>query len=75
MENIVSVIDGRIELQSEIIDTDIRLRKYLKDRFSRLLSDDQFIEALPGYLSPDFASQRRLQPLKEKLQKLAELTL
>ncbi|MFK5895187.1 MAG: hypothetical protein QM504_18390, partial [Pseudomonadota bacterium] len=74
-EDIISVIDGRIELQSEIVNTDISLRKYIKDRFTQLVNNEQFIEALPGYLPPDAASQKRLQSLKDKLQKLAELAL
>lgn len=47
------------------------LRKFIQNKFSQLINDDQFIEALPGYLSPDAASQKRLKPLKEKLVKLA----
>jgi hypothetical protein len=71
LEDIISVIDGRSELQTEIYDTTPELRKFIQDKFTQLINDGQFIEALPGYLSPDPASQKRLKPLKEKLVKLA----
>ncbi|MCU7835059.1 MAG: hypothetical protein KZQ83_07345 [gamma proteobacterium symbiont of Taylorina sp.] len=71
LEDIISVIDGRSELQTEIYDTTPELRKFIQDKLSQLINDEQFIEALPGYLSPDSASQKRLKPLKEKISKLA----
>jgi len=71
LEDIISVIDGRSELQTEIHDAKLELREFIQNKFTQLINDGQFIEALPGYLSPDPASQKRLKPLKEKLLKLA----
>lgn len=71
LEDIISVIDGRSELQTEMDAMTPELIKFMQGKFTQLINDSQFIEALPGYISPDPASQKRLKPLKEKLVKLA----
>ena len=71
LEDIISVIDGRAELQVELHAADPKLIKFIQLKFTRLINDDGFIELLPGYLSPDPASQQRLDSLKSKLAGLA----
>jgi predicted nucleotidyltransferase len=59
LEDIVAVIDGRPELAAEVHLTATDLQKYLCDEFSALLSNRSFLDALPGHLLPDSASQQR----------------
>ena len=59
LEDIITIVDGRPELASEVHRSPADLRKYLSDNFAKLLSDRDFLEALPGYLLPDAASQQR----------------
>jgi len=39
-----------------------------------LLANDAFLEALPGHLSPDRASQARLPLLIKRLREIAEMS-
>ncbi len=59
LEDIITIVDGRPELASEVHRSPADLRKYLSDNFAKLLSDRDFLEALPGHLLPDAASQQR----------------
>ncbi|MGD0267910.1 MAG: hypothetical protein ABSB14_02515 [Candidatus Sulfotelmatobacter sp.] len=59
LEDIVTVIDGRSELADEVRLAPADLRKYLSDEFGALLSNRDFLEALPGHLLFDAASQQR----------------
>ncbi len=49
------------------------MRKYLIGAFRSLLKQDEFNDALPGYLPPDSASQARLPILRKKLKEIAGL--
>jgi len=59
LEDIVTVIDGRPELADEVHSAPVDLQKYLSDEFGALLSNRNFLDALPGHLLPDIASQQR----------------
>lgn len=72
--DIISIIDGREELLEECRQADPALRRYLRDRFGALLASRAFVEALPGHLPGDAASQERLPDLEEKLGQLARLS-
>ncbi len=73
MADIVAVIDGRQELVSEIEASDRRVRSFLIQEFKRVLLDQVFREALPGYLLPDTASQRRLPLLIERVEQIVKI--
>jgi hypothetical protein len=49
------------------------LRGYLADRFRGLLAQPAFMDALPGHLPGDAASQERLPELLAKLREIAGL--
>jgi predicted nucleotidyltransferase len=68
LEDIVTVIDGRAELATEISLAPGELREYLSREFAALLSNRDFLEALPGHLLPDAASQQRLQLVLKRMQ-------
>ena len=70
MEDLISVIDGRPELIEEVKLCDDKLRKFLSDRFSALLNDSRFIEALPGKVPGDESSQARVPIIMERLKML-----
>ena len=71
--DLISVIDGRDELLAECARLDDELKGYLRDRVGRLLATPAFLEALPGHLPGDAASQARLPDLEDKLRLLAKL--
>jgi predicted nucleotidyltransferase len=68
LEDIVTVVDGRAELADEIHAAPPDLREYLSREFGALLSNRDFIEALPGHLLPDIASQQRLNIVIKRMQ-------
>jgi hypothetical protein len=66
----VAVIDGRPELVDEVRLAAANVQKYLSDQFRDLLSNRDFLEALPGHLLPDTASQQRLFLLLKRMKGL-----
>ena len=73
MGDIISVIDGRASLLHECHVSLAPLREYLTAQFQHLLTDRSFVDALPGHLPPDGASQARLPDLIRKIQHIAKL--
>jgi hypothetical protein len=71
--DLLAVIDGRDALIDECRRSEPELRVYLRDCMGRLLAISAFIEAMPGHLPGDSASQQRLPDLIEKLETLAGL--
>lgn len=72
VDAIVTVIDGRPELGDEVRLAGSDLRKYLSDEFKVLLSNRSFLDALPGHLLPDAASQQRKDLVLKRMQQLVE---
>jgi predicted nucleotidyltransferase len=70
LEDIVTVIDGRTELLDEVHLASMDLQKYLSDEFEALLSSRDFLEALPGHLLPEAASQQRLGLVLQRMKQL-----
>ena len=71
MEDIIAVLDGRIEIVEDVASADEDVRAYLTDQFSALLGDEYFMDALSGHLPGDTASQQRLPILIERMEKIA----
>lgn len=71
IEDLVAVIDGRPEIVQEVKEADETLRRYLKERFMLLVQDALFIDALPGHLPGDAASQARVPLVLERLTAIA----
>lgn len=72
MEDIITVLDGRSEVISEIKSSNRNLQAYIVKHFISWLQNKTFINALPGLLSPDLASQERLIWLIDKMKAVAE---
>ncbi|HLF96951.1 MAG TPA: hypothetical protein VI457_07385 [Methylococcaceae bacterium] len=73
--DLLAVVDGRDALLAECRASASELRLYLADCFRVLLAQPAFIDALPGHLPGDSASQERLPELVAKLHELAGLHL
>lgn len=73
IEDIISVIDGRPEIISEVRDSDSKLKRYLAACFKELLRDRDFHYTLPGILPGDRASQARVPIILSRLQTISEL--
>ena len=73
LEDLVTVIDGREQIATEIDRAPAGLRAYVRDAVRALLGTTAFDEALPGHLPGDRASQQRLPGLRRKLQAIAAL--
>lgn len=71
MEDIIALMDGRAEIVEEVIRSSDDLKSYLAHRFAGLLEEPRFIEALPGHLPPDRASQGRLPMLINRIRQIA----
>jgi hypothetical protein len=73
LEDFITVIDGRSSLLEEVGESSAELRTYLADVVRGLLSASRFLDALPGHLSSDSASQARIVYLLEKLEALSKI--
>lgn len=73
LEDIITIIDGRPSLADEINAVEPELRHYLAAEISALLQAPAFLDALPGLLPGDRASQQRLPAVLTKLQTIANL--
>ncbi len=73
LEDIVTVVDGRHEIVVEAKRSDSALRQFLRTEFSALLSERDFLDAMPGHLLPDRTSQQRLPIVIERLRQISSL--
>lgn len=73
IEDIISLVDGRPELCSEIEQCNEVVREFVRQEVDDLLADAAFVEHLAWHLHPDQASQARLPLIIERLRILAGL--
>jgi hypothetical protein len=73
LEDLIAVVDGRPELVAEVGAAAPSLRSFIGTRIANLLADARFVDALPGHLPGDPASQRRVPLLLERLTRLSSL--
>ena len=74
LEDLVAILDGRPELVEEVAAAPGAMRHYLSRRFQEMLSEPRFLEALPGHLPGDAASQGRVPLVLNRLRALARVT-
>jgi hypothetical protein len=72
MEDIITLLDGRPELGVEVRISPEEVRDFLSRTFREFLQDRNFLDALPGHLLPDSASQQRIPLLMERIREIAE---
>jgi hypothetical protein len=70
VEDIVTVLDGRPEIVTEIQTSASELQQYLGGEFAALQSERDFLEALPGHMLPDAVSQQRLRIVLTRMQSI-----
>ena len=74
LEDVISVIDGRPAIEEEVESATPEIREFLGRELARLLTNEAFVESLPGQLPGDNASQARLPGLKARLHRIARTT-
>lgn len=70
LEDIVTVVDGRPALTDELRGAPAELRAYIATEISSLLRTPQFLDAIPGHLPGDSASQSRVPLVVNMLEAL-----
>ncbi|MBQ0754703.1 MAG: hypothetical protein KBT87_07465 [Gammaproteobacteria bacterium] len=70
-EDIMAVVDGREELAEELAAIDNAMADYIRSAFTEFLADQNFLDALPGCLSADVASQQRVSVLEKRVRAIA----
>ena len=73
LEDLMAVVDGRVKLVEEIHTAETEVRTYIAAEVRKLLATSEFLNALPGYLLPEQASQARVSILLGRLKKIAAL--
>jgi hypothetical protein len=71
LEDIIAVVDGRESVVAEVMGESPQLRRYIRLQAERLLAAPGFLDALPGLLLPDAASQARIEIIVERLRALS----
>ena len=72
LEDIMTVVDGREELEGEISKAPEEIQAAIREQFDELISDARLVEAMAGFLPGDAASQARLPDLLARLNRLAK---
>ena len=73
LEDVVAVVDGRSELTGEIRAARNDVRSYLAREIAKLCGAREFLDALPGHLPSDAASQERIVTVLGRLKEIASL--
>lgn len=73
LEDIITVLDGRSEIIAEVKATEQKLQSYLAQNFKTWLQNKDFINALPGLLTPDPASQGRCQIIMDRIKAIVAI--
>jgi predicted nucleotidyltransferase len=71
LEDILAVVDGRPELLGDVRAAAPAVSAYIMNEIGSLLQITSFIEALPGHVASDEASQARVPMIRERLRYLA----
>jgi hypothetical protein len=72
-EDIVSVIDGRVELIKEIEQSDHLLREYLANSFHAISNNRSFHDALPGHFVPHGSlAGQRIDLMVQKVEQITQ---
>jgi predicted nucleotidyltransferase len=73
LEDLITVVDGRPQLLDELQAAHADVRAYIARETTTLLDSRQFLDALPGFLLPDAASQARVAGIMKTLNQIAAL--
>jgi hypothetical protein len=70
--DIINFINGRAEVIEDIKNSEPDLKDFIVKSLQGFLEDEFFLEALPGHLLPDQASQARRSIILERIKKIIE---
>lgn len=73
LEDIVAVVDGRPTIVDDVVAAPERVRAFIAAEMRSLLDGPDFLEALPGFLRPDAASQARRSILEGRMRALSRI--
>jgi hypothetical protein len=73
LEDLIAVLDGRREIVEEVRSAPGKVREFLAHIFDGLLQSRDFLDALPGHLPPDPASQQRATVVLDRMGEIAQL--
>lgn len=73
MEDIVNLVDGRAELMEEVTASKDDVKTYLREAFDDLITNEAFLDVLPGHFQTDSTSQVRVTVVLERMRRLAGL--
>ena len=73
MEDIITLLDGRPEIVEEVRTAPEDVKKFLSWKFEEFLNNRSFLDALPGHLLPDSASQQRVPILMDRIKAIASM--
>lgn len=73
MEDIINVVDGRVELADEVRNASEEVRTYIREEFDALLAEATFVDQLGVYFQPDVASQSRVPIVLSRMIAMAGL--
>ncbi len=73
LEDVITVIDGRASLASELAACERSLQEYVSEELRRYQADPAFVDRLAGHLPSDAASQARLPELRRRLRDLSAI--
>jgi len=74
LEDVITVVDGRSELFEELRMGPSDVRSFVGGFIGQLLQSRKFIDAIPGYLLPDEASQTRIGEVMLALEQISNLS-
>jgi len=74
MEDIITLIDGRPEIVEEMGNAPDDVKEFLSSQFEAFLNSRSFLDALPGHLLPDSASQLRVPILMDRIRAITGTT-
>ncbi len=73
LEDIINLVDGRLELIDEIARSPAHLRAYLAGQCQQLLDTPAFHDGLQGLITPDASHRSHLKALTQRLAHIARL--
>lgn len=73
LEDFIAVVEGREQLLEELAGAPADLSEYLGEATGKLLGNERFLEALPGYVPGDSISRRRIPIIIERLKEMSRL--
>ncbi len=73
-EDIIAVIDGRLDIINEVKSADAELKEYLEKEFLKLLRDNNFSSSLPGHLNYGSSTTERTKMVVNRIKELANVS-